>query len=350
MRAIMLSRLPKDLTGARVLDAGCGTGAMTEELARRGARVTAIDISPQLVEIAERRIPEALHGQIEFTSGDMLSPDLGRFDHVMAMDSMIYYTDDDLGQALAGLSARVSTSIVFTVAPRTPFLMAFFTVGKLFPRSDRSPTMIPHSPRRIARKKRLCTAEQAPFPRSSASAADSISRPVWSTAYEPAQAHIDQVSALRGRGQRRLSVEPASAPQPVPGLGRHGRRDAARHPEPRDDRGASGLGLPRGRDGGAAGADRAVPRAPWASSPTPTNPPSDGSASPISGSERSGSSEVLRSCQPRCWCWAATVTQVRYDIPLCRRGAGRVGLPDDRDRHAHDPDRGSGAGCGPRDG
>ena len=127
----------------RVLDAGCGTGAMTEELARRGAQVTAIDISPQLVDIAKKRIPEALHDQIEFTSGDMLSPDLGAFDHVMAMDSMIYYTDDDLGQALAGLSARVSSSIVFTVAPRTPFLMAFFTVGKLFPRSDRSPTMIP---------------------------------------------------------------------------------------------------------------------------------------------------------------------------------------------------------------
>jgi SAM-dependent methyltransferase len=90
-----------------VLDAGCGTGAMTEELARRGAEVVAIDISPQLVEIAEKRIPEALHEQITFTSGDMLSPDLGSFDHVMAMDSMIYYTDDDLGQALAGLSPRV---------------------------------------------------------------------------------------------------------------------------------------------------------------------------------------------------------------------------------------------------
>jgi magnesium-protoporphyrin O-methyltransferase len=155
MRTIMLSRVPEDLTGRRVLDAGCGTGAMTEELARRGAEVVAIDISPQLVDIAQRRIPEALHGRITFTSGDMLSPDLGSFDHVMAMDSMIYYTDDDLGQALSGLAARVSSSIVFTVAPRTPFLMAFFTVGKLFPRSDRSPTMIPHSPKRIAEKTAL---------------------------------------------------------------------------------------------------------------------------------------------------------------------------------------------------
>jgi magnesium-protoporphyrin O-methyltransferase len=44
-----------------------------------------------------------------FTSGDMLSEGLGTFDHVMAMDSMIYYTGDDLGRALAGLAKRVST-------------------------------------------------------------------------------------------------------------------------------------------------------------------------------------------------------------------------------------------------
>ena len=150
MRAIMLSRLPNDLTGKRVLDAGCGTGAMTEELARRGAEVVAIDISPALVEIAAKRLPEGLAPQVTFTSGDMLSTDLGAFDHVMAMDSMIYYEAPDLGRALAHLCPRVRDSIVFTVAPRTAFLMAFWGLGKLFPRSDRSPTMIPHNPRRLS--------------------------------------------------------------------------------------------------------------------------------------------------------------------------------------------------------
>ncbi|WP_187428126.1 Magnesium-protoporphyrin O-methyltransferase [Roseobacter fucihabitans] len=145
MRALMLSRLPADLSGQRVLDAGCGAGQMTAELAARGAEVLAIDISPSLVEIAERRLPDERRAQVTFTSGDMLSPELGHFDHVIAMDSLIYYDAADIANALFGLEKRTSSTIVFTVAPRTRMLMAMWYAGKLFPRSDRSPVMIPHA-------------------------------------------------------------------------------------------------------------------------------------------------------------------------------------------------------------
>ena len=151
MRALMLSRLPQDLRGARVLDAGCGTGAMASELAQRGAKVTAVDISPQLIDIAKRRLHPALADQVDFQSGDMSNPALGTFDFTLAMDSLIYYRDADIGRVIDNLSKRTAQSIVFTVAPRTAFLMAFFTVGKLFPRSDRSPTMIPHDAARLAK-------------------------------------------------------------------------------------------------------------------------------------------------------------------------------------------------------
>ena len=150
MRALMLSRLPADLSGQRVLDAGCGAGQMTVELARRGAQVVACDISPNLVEIAEARCPKALRDQVTFTSGDMLAARLGAFDHVVAMDSLIYYSGADIGAALNRLEPRTSGRIVFTTAPRTPLLMAMWYAGKLFPRSDRSPTMIPHHADRLA--------------------------------------------------------------------------------------------------------------------------------------------------------------------------------------------------------
>lgn len=148
MRALMLGQLPQDLRGARVLDAGCGTGAVTAALAARGADVVAIDISPKLVEIAAKRLPEGLAGRVTFRAGDMLGAALGRFDHVIAMDSLIYYSRPDLEAALEGLSARAG-QIVFTLAPRTPLLMAMWHAGRLFPRADRSPTMIPHDHRRI---------------------------------------------------------------------------------------------------------------------------------------------------------------------------------------------------------
>ncbi len=151
MRARMLARLPEDLRGARVLDAGCGTGQMAAELAARGADVLAVDISPALVGIAEARLPGGLPGRVRFQAGDMLAADLGTFDHVMAMDSLIYYDRHDLARALGTLGSRTRGGIVFTVAPRTPLLMAMWHTGRLFPRADRAPTMIPHAPAALQR-------------------------------------------------------------------------------------------------------------------------------------------------------------------------------------------------------
>ncbi len=145
MRAAMLARLPDDLRGARVLDAGCGAGPMTVELAARGAQVVAVDISDSLLDVARRRTPAALLPQIDFLAGDMLDDAHGAFDYVMAMDSLIHYRADDIGAALARLAGRTQSAVVFTIAPKTAFLTAFWLAGKVFPQSDRSPRIIPHS-------------------------------------------------------------------------------------------------------------------------------------------------------------------------------------------------------------
>ena len=103
MRALILSRIPEDLSGARILDAGCGTGLMTEELAKRGANVLAVDISPSLIRIAKKRLPYQLRNNVTFTSGDMLDPKLGEFDFVLAMDSLIYYGADEVCASVVAL-------------------------------------------------------------------------------------------------------------------------------------------------------------------------------------------------------------------------------------------------------
>ncbi|MCE4226011.1 magnesium protoporphyrin IX methyltransferase [Methylobacterium sp. C25] len=144
MRATLLDWLPADMTGKRLLDAGCGTGALAVEAARRGAEVVAIDVSPTLIGLAQERLP-AIDGpgSIDFRVGDMLDPWLGRFDHVVAMDSLIHYQTPDIVRALAELALRTDGAILFTVAPRTVLLTLMHAAGQLFPKNDRSPAIVP---------------------------------------------------------------------------------------------------------------------------------------------------------------------------------------------------------------
>jgi magnesium-protoporphyrin O-methyltransferase len=148
MRATLLDWLPSDLSGMRVLDAGCGTGALAVEAARRGAHVLAIDLSPTLVDLARDRQPAELTseysiGRIDFRSGDMLDPALGDFDYVVGMDSLIHYRTADAVRVVAGLAQRTRCGLLFTYAPSNPALIVFRAVGRMLPRSDRAPWIEP---------------------------------------------------------------------------------------------------------------------------------------------------------------------------------------------------------------
>lgn len=148
MRATLLDWLPVDLRGKRVLDAGCGTGALAVEAARRGAHVVAIDLSPTLVDLARDRQPAELTsefsvGRIDFRSGDMLDAALGEFDYVVGMDSLIHYRTPDAVRVVAGLAERTRCGVLFTYAPSNPALIAMRAMGRLFPRSDRAPWIEP---------------------------------------------------------------------------------------------------------------------------------------------------------------------------------------------------------------
>ncbi len=105
-----------------------------------------------MISLAASRTPSDLgSGSIDFRVGDMLDPELGVFDHVVSMDALIHYEKDDAVRALAALAGRTGSSIVFTFAPRTPLLGAMHSVGKLFPRSDRSPAIHPVKPAALER-------------------------------------------------------------------------------------------------------------------------------------------------------------------------------------------------------
>ena len=67
------------------------------------------------------------------------------------MDSLIHYRASDVAAALAGLAARADRSVAFTFAPATPLLNTMWAIGKLFPKSDRSPAIQPTGHTRLKR-------------------------------------------------------------------------------------------------------------------------------------------------------------------------------------------------------
>ena len=152
MRSTLLGWLPADMHGLRLLDAGCGTGALAVEAAMRGAKVVAIDLSPTLVGIARDRLPAELAHRIDFHAGDMLDPALGTFDYVVGMDSIIHYEAADAVRVIAGLAQRTERAVLFTFAPKTPLLATMRAVGRLFPKGDRAPSIVPVAPGDLARR------------------------------------------------------------------------------------------------------------------------------------------------------------------------------------------------------
>jgi magnesium-protoporphyrin O-methyltransferase len=152
MRDTLLSWLPEDLTGARMLDAGCGTGTLAIEAARRGAEVVAIDLSPTLVNIAQERLLDLdATLPVSFRVGDMRDMVLGHFDYAVAMDSLIHYDVADGVQTLEAMAKQINRKMVFTFAPKTPLLALMHATGRFFPRADRAPAIEPVSPKGLVR-------------------------------------------------------------------------------------------------------------------------------------------------------------------------------------------------------
>ena len=141
MLLAILEKLPKDLKGSRILDAGCGTGVLSRMLDERGAEVVGVDISDKLIEVAKNR--SRSHRNIEYFAGDMKEQSFGNFDYIIAMDSLIHYSTEDVISSIADFSNRANNSVLFTVIPSTFALRTKLRLGKYFPKSERSPEVVP---------------------------------------------------------------------------------------------------------------------------------------------------------------------------------------------------------------
>jgi SAM-dependent methyltransferase len=116
--------------GCRVLDAGCGHGPYLLPLARKGATVTGLDVSREMLEMARGRLAEEGLEAEQMICAPLseapLSP--GSYDLVLAIGLLDYL--DDFRAALAKLAsaARPGGRVIFTV-PKRPSPFALLRAG-----------------------------------------------------------------------------------------------------------------------------------------------------------------------------------------------------------------------------
>ena len=107
LTAILRVAREQGLLGRRVLDVGCGTGKSFMPLLDRGFDVTACDISPDMVEIAQRKVG----ARADVHVADMRRlPLFGEFDLITCIDDAINHLLDpgEVRDALAGMRENLA--------------------------------------------------------------------------------------------------------------------------------------------------------------------------------------------------------------------------------------------------
>jgi 2-polyprenyl-3-methyl-5-hydroxy-6-metoxy-1,4-benzoquinol methylase len=108
-----------NLDGLTILDAGCGEGYLSRVLASRSAKVTGIDVSPRLIQIAREKDPD---GAIEYRVGDLSKPLPEYEEHFDAIASRLVLNDVyDYKGFIATLTSVLKPGGRLVVAMNNPY-------------------------------------------------------------------------------------------------------------------------------------------------------------------------------------------------------------------------------------
>jgi len=115
--------LAGDVTGRRILDAGCGSGPLFAALRDRGALMAGFDSSAGMLEQARRRLGDGADLRVAELGRPLPYPD-GAFDDVVA--SLVLHYLEDWGPALAELRRVLKPGGRLIVSVDHPFAIVGF--------------------------------------------------------------------------------------------------------------------------------------------------------------------------------------------------------------------------------
>jgi 2-polyprenyl-6-hydroxyphenyl methylase/3-demethylubiquinone-9 3-methyltransferase len=119
------------LAGARVADVGCGGGLLAEALAAAGARVTAIDLAPGMIEVAQLHAAEqGLQVDYRVESAEALAARAPQaFDVVTCMELIEHVPDPAALIRSLGRLLRPGGDLFLSTLNRTPAAFLLAIVG-----------------------------------------------------------------------------------------------------------------------------------------------------------------------------------------------------------------------------
>jgi 2-polyprenyl-6-hydroxyphenyl methylase/3-demethylubiquinone-9 3-methyltransferase len=123
------SRVP--LAGKNVIDIGCGGGVLSESMARKGAKVTGIDLSKKALKVADLH---SLESGVEvrykhIAAEDMAAEEAGQFDVVTCMEMLEHVPDPAAIVRAASTLVKPGGHVFFSTLNRNPKSYLFAVIG-----------------------------------------------------------------------------------------------------------------------------------------------------------------------------------------------------------------------------